>query len=245
MNKYLIAIILFLSILNLQAQKKVNLTEKLKDYHIAMEDVSGQELDTKRVKFYLNDGTVIKKRYLSRYDNPDRYDKLIYLDEDNQIRAYVFSKIEEDYVAPENNVFLSNKTKAFPFDVVDINGNSYSLSRLKGKVIVMNFWFTACGPCVKEIPELNKLVDKYRGKDVVFLGFTYNIAYNIKRFLQKFDYKYQLIPESQVEIINYEIKSFPTNIIIDQKAYIVFKTEGYGYNTVDDLDKAISELLKK
>jgi len=244
MNKYLITIILFLSFINLQAQKKVNLDHKLKDLHIAMESVSGQDLDTKRVKFYLNDGNIIKKRNLSYYNNPDLYDKLIYLDDDNQIRAYVFTKIENDYLAPETNVFLTKKSKAFPFNIVDINGNSYQLSKLKGKIIVMNYWFTACGPCVKEIPELNKLVDKYQGKDVVFLGLTYNIEHNINRFIKIFDFKYQLIPESQIEIINYEIEKFPTNMIIDQKGYIVFKTEGYGYNTVDDLDKAISKLLE-
>src|SRR6185437_10738112 len=54
------------------------------------------------------------------------------------------------------------------FSFKDINGNAISLQKLKGKPIVINFWFTACVPCIEEMPALNELKDKFKNSDVVF-----------------------------------------------------------------------------
>ncbi|MGK0324190.1 MAG: thiol-disulfide isomerase/thioredoxin, partial [Psychroserpens sp.] len=52
----------------------------------------------------------------------------------------------------------------------DIEGNSHTLESLKGKVVVINFWFINCKPCVAEIPDLNKLKAKFNNKDAVFVA---------------------------------------------------------------------------
>jgi thiol-disulfide isomerase/thioredoxin len=57
------------------------------------------------------------------------------------------------------------------FDVVAVDGKRLKLSALKGKVVVLNFWFIGCAPCIAELPALNKLVDEYKGEDVVFIAF--------------------------------------------------------------------------
>lgn len=248
MQKKFFIIVFLLGLINTNAQKKVNLEEKLQGLHIAMEDeMAGKTIEpSNRVKMYMDDGTVIKRKNAGEFFNPELYDKLIYLDEEGEIKAYVFTKIEDYTIGTENNpVDISPKRKAIYFNLTDINGNKYRLDQLKGKVIVMNYWFSACRPCVMEMPELNKLVDKYKGKDVVFLGLTYHIKANIKRFLQRFEFKYNLIPESQIEIHNYHVETYPTHIIIDQNGYIVLREEGLSYDTVDILDKTIEALLKK
>jgi len=249
MIKNFVIIFLILSTFQVTAQRKVNLEEKLKDWHIAMEDeMAGKSLEaTKSVKLYLDDGTVIKHRKADIYLNPDKYDKLIYLDDDGNIKAFVFTKIEDDFIqtATTKNIDISKKHKAIYFNLTDINGNRYRLDDLKGKVIVMNYWFSACRPCVMEMPDLNKLVAKYKDKDVVFLGLTYHVKPNIKRFLQRFDFDYNLIPEAQIEIHNYHVKTYPTHIIIDQDGYIVLREEGLSYDTVNILDNTIEALLNK
>jgi len=229
-------------------QKKVNLEEKLEGLHIAMEDeMAGKSVEpSKRVKMYLDDGTVIKHRNADKYFNPDKFDKLIYLNEDGDIKAYVFTPIEDYNInTGTQNVDISPKEKAIYFNLTDINGNHYRLDELKGKVVVMNYWFSACRPCVMEMPELNKLVEKYKGQDVVFIGLTYHVKANIERFLQRFEFNYNLIPESQIEIHNYHVDTYPTHIIIDQNGFVVLREEGLSYDTVDTLDKTIEALLKK
>src|SRR5689334_18943077 len=52
----------------------------------------------------------------------------------------------------------------------DTNGTAYTPDSLKGKVVVVNFWATWCKPCQKEIPDLSKIYDKYKGKGLVMLG---------------------------------------------------------------------------
>jgi peroxiredoxin len=210
--------------------------------------MAGKPLDvSKRIKLYLDDGTVIKHRHSDKYFNPDKYDKLIYLNDDGDVKAFVFTKIEDDIIPVNKNteIDISKKQKAIYFNLTDINGNHYTLDNLKGKVIVMNYWFSACRPCVMEMPELNKLVAKYQGKDVVFLGLTYHVKANIKRFLQSFQFDYNLIPEAQIEIHNYHVQTYPTHIVIDQDGYVVLREEGLNYDTVDILDKTIEALLKK
>ena len=247
-KKFYFLFLLFLSSLTFYGQKKVDLEEKLQGLHIAMEDeMSGKTIEpSKRIKMYMDDGRVIKHRHAHKYFNPDKYDKLIYLDEDGEIKAFVFTAIEDYNISNgEETVDISPKEKAIYFNFTDINGNHYSLDELKGKVIVMNYWFSACRPCVLEMPELNKLVEKYRGKEVVFLGLTYHVKANIERFLQRFQFDYNLIPESQIEIHNYHVATYPTHIVIDQNGYVVLREEGLSYDTVDILDKTIDALLKK
>ncbi|MBA2544081.1 MAG: TlpA family protein disulfide reductase [Deltaproteobacteria bacterium] len=53
---------------------------------------------------------------------------------------------------------------------IDSNGTAYTRQSLAGKVVVINFWATWCKPCLKEIPDLSKIYEKYKGRGVVVLG---------------------------------------------------------------------------
>ena len=134
--------------------------------------------------------------------------------------------------------------QAFPFSVTDINDNKYSLESLKGKVIVINFWFVECKPCVMEMPDLNKLVEKYKDKEVVFLGLAMNQKEKIEQFLKKTKYNYVIVPDAKDVVAKYSVTSFPTHMVIDKNANILFAVSGLGPTTIDDLDNMISNLLK-
>src|SRR5689334_20368114 len=55
-----------------------------------------------------------------------------------------------------------------------VAGKEIEFRKLKGKIVVLNFWFTACPPCLAEIPALNKLAKEYKNKNVIFFGITYD-----------------------------------------------------------------------
>lgn len=80
--------------------------------------------------------------------------------------------------------------KAPDFTVKTIDGETLSLEQLQGKVIVINFWFESCAPCIAELPALNRLREEYKSKDVVFIAFGKDDSQTIKDFLKRRDFKY-------------------------------------------------------
>lgn len=86
--------------------------------------------------------------------------------------------------------FQANKTnlneKSVPnFTFIDIHGDTISKSNTIGKVVVINFWFSTCKPCISEIPELNEVYEKFQNDtNVVFAAVTYENRKTVKKFLK-------------------------------------------------------------
>jgi len=133
---------------------------------------------------------------------------------------------------------------AINFIASDLLGNTYSLDRLKGKLIVINFWFVECKPCVMEIPDLNQLVEKYKNKDVVFLGIALSNKDKIQSFLKSKPFKYNIIPDAQDIASKYNILSYPTHMIIDKNSIVKYTNSGLSPTTISDLDKIIGTQIK-
>jgi len=134
------------------------------------------------------------------------------------------------------------------FALTDIDGKSWILSQLKGKIIVLNSWFTGCAPCVKEIPELNELVRKYSNKNVVFLSLAMgDDEEKIKRFLTKWTFDYQHIPyrDAQHVIKRYGIMGYPSHVILNGKRKVAHYAMGYHETTVSTLDSELFKLTDK
>jgi peroxiredoxin len=174
-----------------------------------------------------------------------------YIDSTKSVKLFLLRKATETEKnqmmqfqgdAPITNAMIGKP--AIPFAVTDIVGNNYSLESLKGKVVVLNFWFIECKPCVMEIPDLNKLVEKYKGKDVVFLGIANNDKAKIQKFLEKQPYNYNLIAGDNKVANDYGIMAFPTHIIIDKNSTVAFSATGLGPTTLSDIDKLIETMVK-
>jgi len=150
----------------------------------------------------------------------------------------------DSYLSSQINQGTTNKKeeerKAPAFNINDIKGANYSLDKLKGKVVVVNFWFTGCRPCRQEIPVLNELVNKYKSEDVKFISFALDNDIKILRsFLKINPFNYIIIPNSSKVAEDYKIKMYPSHIIIDKKGNIVATIEG-GY---DKINKELSTII--
>ena len=106
------------------------------------------------------------------------------------------------------------------FKLTDLKGKQWSLKELRGKIVVLNFWFTSCIPCIKEMPELNKLAEAYNSREVIFLGLTFNSKEQVQLFLKKYKFDYTLLTGSHDVDDKYHITSWPTSIVIDKKGDI-------------------------
>ena len=102
------------------------------------------------------------------------------------------------------------------FAARSISGDSVEMSRFRGKVVVINFWFIDCAPCIAEIPAMNNLAREYSGRNVELLAMTWESPKRIKEeFLVKHKLDFRIIPVG-VNVIGGLIASgFPTTFIID------------------------------
>lgn len=131
------------------------------------------------------------------------------------------------------------------FSGVDLNGNPVDLKALKGKTVILNFWFTTCAPCLAEIPELNDLVTKYKDdKSVAFVAITYNKPEDVKAFLKNKDFKFSILAGRADIIQQYGVSGYPTSMVIDKNGTVVFLLSSYDGTNVAQLDGVIGALKK-
>jgi thiol-disulfide isomerase/thioredoxin len=137
---------------------------------------------------------------------------------------------------------LSQKP-ALPFSVKDLDGKSYDLAALRGKVVVLNFWFINCGPCRMEMPGLNKLVTEFAGKDVVFLSFALDEDKDLREFLKKTSFTYAVAPKAWEMSEKYGVSSYPTHVIINRKGMVAGRLLGGSETRHDELRPFIENAL--
>jgi thiol-disulfide isomerase/thioredoxin len=108
------------------------------------------------------------------------------------------------------------------FNFKDLNERVYNKESTKGKIIILKCWFIGCVACVKEFPELNKLVDKYQEKnDILFISLAIDKKNNLINFLKTREFKYETIPEMKNYLItDLNITQFPTHLLIGKEGKI-------------------------
>jgi peroxiredoxin len=140
-----------------------------------------------------------------------------------------FSKCRENFdkstiPVPERNMQILQGLmgcKAPDFKVKSIEGVELSLTQLKGKVIVINFWFEGCAPCITELPALNRLKEEYESKDVVFIAFGRDNTVSIKDFLKTRTFNYHIV-SSDYDLVDEFciIGGWPTNMVLDKNGIL-------------------------
>lgn len=138
------------------------------------------------------------------------------------------------------------KAVAPPFSLTSLNGKKFELAALRGKVVVLNFWFTGCKPCVAEFSHLNALVNEFKKKGVVFIAPTLDNRVTLEAFLKEHKFKYHIVPNAGGLIAStYSDGSgsivFPTHIVIDKEGRIA--TRILGAEHIGDLQKTIARLV--
>ena len=135
--------------------------------------------------------------------------------------------------------------KKFPdFELTTVSGKTYKSEELRGKIVLLNFWFTTCRPCIEELPDINALVEEFQDEDIVFIAPTFDTVDKVEKFLKRFDFKYEVVSDVKEFTVANNVRSFPTHFVIDQEGYIEKVVIGYSVLTDNMLRKAINKLLK-
>lgn len=123
---------------------------------------------------------------------------------------------------------------------------TYDLAELKGqKVIVLNFWFSTCRPCIDEVEDLNRLQERYKDrKDIVFIAPTFDYPEIADSFMTRHPFNYVVIPEAYEAVRMYKAVSFPLNVIIGLDGKIAYISAGGLPGIEYVMDRKIRELLQ-
>jgi len=121
------------------------------------------------------------------------------------------------------------------------DGGEISLSELRGKTVIVNFWATWCGPCVKELPHFEEIHKKYAGDVFVVALHSTLVTEDVQAYLDKTEYTFPFGLDKTGEII----QSFggstmlPQTVVIDKNGVITYNA--VGSVTLESLEELIAQ----
>ena len=142
------------------------------------------------------------------------------------------SKQVADFKSAKIQTDLTGQAAA-DFKLKSLDGKEYSLQELRGKVVLLDFWATWCGPCRRDLPAIEKLYREFNAKGLVVLGLsTGEDAGTVSSFLEvnKLSYPILLAP-NEGPAKTFSVNAFPTVVLIDREGQIAMYHVGAGSET--------------
>jgi cytochrome c biogenesis protein CcmG/thiol:disulfide interchange protein DsbE len=144
------------------------------------------------------------------------------------ISALLLCFLSHPVIAQEPGIrFVRNPDPAPEFKLAGLDGKPVSVADFKGKVILVNFWATWCGPCRAEIPDLVELQNKYKDRLQIIGLVVDDDSGAIKDFVKEFGINYPVaIATTELRMQYGGIPALPTSFVLDTEGRIVQKHEG-------------------
>jgi thiol-disulfide isomerase/thioredoxin len=236
-------------------------------YHLLCERYpkfdSSEKLNYGRIEFqfWVNVSDYIPVQYsinmivLSKEDTMVQYDKwtLGNYDLTNTVDEKLFSLLSipsyckiKDYAGPQKEVeLLPVDTIAPAWELKSLTNENVSLASLKGKLVLIDFFYKSCYPCMLALPVLQSLHEKYKDKGLMIIGIDpYDKREsNIAEFLAKRGITYPVLLEGKQAANDYHVTGYPTIYLIDKNGIIIKAHSGYGEGTEKELTKLIENNL--
>ena len=131
------------------------------------------------------------------------------------------------------------------FDLITTSGDSVHLSDYKGKIVVLDFWYVGCKPCVKAYNDIKAIENELGKNNFVILGMNPITRKNkIIRYIKKGKYADKTIICSKSIKNQYRIKAYPTIYVINKQGKIAIATAGYYSDLKSKIKKVIIDESK-
>ncbi len=138
------------------------------------------------------------------------------------------------------------EARAFAFETTDINGNAVTLADYAdAKVIMVNMWEPWCGPCVNEMPDLEKLYQKYKDQGLLILGVfaTVDGDEDARFIIRSTGVSYPILHASE-EFVVFNTGYVPTTVFMNSEGWGLSENAYVGSKSYDDWEAIIKDLLE-
>jgi thiol-disulfide isomerase/thioredoxin len=160
----------------------------------------------------------------------------------NSIPSFYKIKTFEPYKAPQ---LLPKGSFAPQWSLSSLKGETVNLSDFRGKVVLVDFFYESCYPCMLALPKLMSLYEKYKSKGLVVVGIDPidKKENDLKSFLEKRSVSYTVLLGGKDLPKDYHISGYPTIYILDKDGKILFDLAGYSAGVEDVLEDVILKAL--
>jgi len=131
------------------------------------------------------------------------------------------------------------------FTLNSIDGETYTLSNLKGKVVLIDFWATWCPPCRASIPHLIALYEKFKEQNFIVLGISLEDKQTLISFRDENKITYPILLGNNEVAKAYDVKAIPSSVFIDKTGRIRKTQVGFGPELAPMFEAFIDTLLKE
>jgi thiol-disulfide isomerase/thioredoxin len=131
--------------------------------------------------------------------------------------------------------------------VRDLDGKELRSDGFDGSVVVVDFWATWCGPCIAEVPALNRLAERYASKGLKVVGVTMMSGEpkEVKPFVERFKMKYKVVMGDDDQAYDLNILGFPTTYLLTRDRKIFRKFVGGAPGKAQKLEADIQQILDR
>ena len=141
---------------------------------------------------------------------------------------------------------IAPQAQAPDFTLHAMSGPDMRLQQQRGRVVMVNFWATWCGPCRQEMPQLNRLYEKYKSSGFVLLGVNVDDdTAKAAEVAAKLGVTFPVLLDTEKSVSKlYDVSTMPSTMIIDRDGKVRYVHRGYLAGYEDSYEKQIRELLK-
>jgi peroxiredoxin len=153
----------------------------------------------------------------------------------------------KDYTPYKQPALLAAGETAPQWELASLDGKKYSIKDFEGKILLFDFFYKSCYPCMKALPVLQSLYEKYKDRGLMVIGINpYDKPKEdgMKSFLDKRGITYLTLYDAKETAKEYKVSGYPTLYIVGKNGKILATEVGYGEDTKTRLEKMIEEYLQ-